>query len=128
MYCNHGRHGMSDSICETIVEKGGAYVFALKGNQGIVHEDVAILFEDAQAVEFQNITHDYHKTENKGHGCIEIRQCWTISDPEYLNYIRNHSKWAQLNTIVMITSERRCGEEVTIETRYFITSLTNDAK
>lgn len=120
--------GCQTAFAKTIVEKGGAYVFSLKGNQGTVHEDVAILFEDAKAVEYQNVIHDYHKTVDKGHGRIEIRQCWTISDPEYLNYIRNRSKWSQLNTIVMITSERRCGEVVTIETRYFISSLPNDAK
>ncbi len=64
----------------------------------------------------------------QGHGRLEIRQCWTISDPAYLNYIRNRHKWAQLNTIVMVTSERRRGEEVTKETRYFISSLPKDAE
>jgi len=120
--------GCQTSFAKAIVKKGGGYVFALKGNQGTTLEDVIALFEDAKSVGFRDVEHDYHRTVDKGHGRIEIRQCWTISDPVYLNYIRNYSKWEKLNTIVMVVSERRCGNEVTMETRYFISSLHNHAE
>jgi len=120
--------GCQTSFAKTIVDKGGDYVFSLKGNQGTVFEDVIALFKDAKAINFLEVEHDYHRTVNKGHGRIEIRQCWTISDPEYLDYIRNRSKWKNLTTIVMVVSERRCGDEVSVEARYFISSLPNDAE
>ena len=47
--------------------------------------------------------YDYAKTVNKDHGRIEIRQCWTISDPEYLANIRDRERWQGLKTLVMIT-------------------------
>ena len=43
------------------------------------------------SIDFRDVEHDYHRTVDKGHGRIEIRKCWTISDPLYLNYIRNLS-------------------------------------
>ena len=119
--------GCQTAFAKTIVDKEGDYVFALKGNQGTVHKDVISLFDYAQEIEFQGVQHDYQKTVDKGHGRIEIRQCWTISDPEYLNYIRNRDKWKKLNTIVMIHSERRCKDKTSTEYRYYISSLPNDA-
>ncbi len=120
--------GCQTAFAKTIVKKGGDYVFALKGNQGTVLEDVIMLFEDAKSIAFQGVEHDYHRTIGKDHGRIEIRKCWTISDPVYLNYIRHLSKWENLTTIVMIISQRRCGDEISVETRYFISSLPNDAE
>jgi hypothetical protein len=38
-------------------------------------------------VNFRQAPHDHHKTINKGRGRIEIRECWTLSDPEYLGYV-----------------------------------------
>ena len=49
--------GCQTAFAKTIVEKGGAYVFSLKGNQGTVYEDVVILFEDAKAVEYLGQSH-----------------------------------------------------------------------
>lgn len=70
----------------------------------------------------------YHKTVDKGHGRLEIRECWTISDPDYLAYIRHLSAWPGLQTIVMVKAERRVGHTVSVEVRYFISSLPSDAK
>lgn len=120
--------GCQTAFAKMIVDQDGDYVFALKGNQGTLHEDVILLFGDARSIEFQDVEHDYYKTINKGHGRVEIRECWTISDPEYINYIRNRTKWKNLQTIVMVVAERRCGDKVSRETRYFISSLPNDAK
>ena len=120
--------GCQTAFAKTIVEKEGDYVFSLKGNQGTVHEDVIELFEHAQAVDFRDSGHDFYKTTNKRHGRIEIRKCWTISNPVYLNYIRNLKKWKKLQTVVMVISERHIGDKVTCEARYFISSLPNHAK
>jgi len=40
--------GCQRAISEQIVEKGGDYVISLKGNQGILHEDVRLWFEDKE--------------------------------------------------------------------------------
>mgnify|MGYP000397091254 FL=1 len=79
-------------------------------------------------VDFRDSGHDVHKTVDKGHGRLEIRRCWTISNPVYLNYIRNLGQWENLQTVAMVISETHRGDEVTREARYFISSLPTDAK
>jgi len=118
--------GCQTAIAARIVEKDADYVLAVKDNQENLHQDIQELFAYAAETAFADC--DYAKTINKGHGRLEIRQCWTLSDEEYFAYLRNRSAWAGLQTIAMVKSERRSGDESTIETRYFISSLSGQAK
>jgi len=118
--------GCQKEIAKKIIAKDADYVLAVKGNQGSLYEDIKELFDYAQETAFADC--DYHKTEDKGHGRIEIRECWTISDLEHLERIRNLSDWKDLQTIVMVKSERQVGEKRTNKVRYYISSLAGDAK
>ena len=120
--------GCQKTIAQAIIGRGGDYVLALKENQGGLYEAVAELFAYAGEIEFRDVSHDFHKTVDKGHGRIEIRHCWTIADPEFLQYLPNRQDWAQLNALVMVQAERRDGDQVTHKTRYYITSLDNNAQ
>lgn len=59
---------------------------------------------------------------------METRSCWAISDPEFLCYIRKGSAWKGFRTIGMVVAERRIGDTTTSSSRYYITSLGNDAR
>lgn len=118
--------GCQKEIASTIIEQGGDYVLALKGNQGGLFEDVQWLFEQAQATEFEESAHDFSQTVDKGHGRIEIRRCWTLSESE-LDYLIQKRQWKGLQTVVMLQSERRINGRVSRETRYYISSLANHA-
>jgi predicted transposase YbfD/YdcC len=100
----------------------------LKGNQGTLHREVEESFTDAQASHFVDIAHDYYQTVNKDHGRLEIRQYWTIFDPQYIAYLNADQSWKGLRSIGMVRSERRIGEQITQETRYYIMSLAGSAK
>lgn len=115
-------------IAKTILERGGEYILAVKENQGHLYEDLVDLFGDDRAYDFRDAPYQQAKQVSKDHGRLEIRQCWSISDPEYLAQIRNLDQWAGVQTLVMIVSERRIGEEREIQERYFISSLDNDAE
>jgi predicted transposase YbfD/YdcC len=115
-------------IAKTIIDQGGDYILAVKENQGNLYEDIHDLFEEDRQYEFKDAPYSYAKTVNKDHGRIEIRQCWTISDPEYLANIRDLKRWTGIQSLVMILSERRIGEENEIQDRYFITSLESNAE
>ena len=119
--------GCQTAIVQQITDQGGDYVLALKENQSHLLEDVRVLFEDAQELDFREVKHDYHKTVNKGHGRIESRQCWTIADPEFLDYIRNRAAWSELKTIVKVHAKRHLGDKISSKVRYYISSLENDA-
>ncbi len=121
--------GCQKEVAKNIVEnKKADYVLALKGNQGNLHIDVAAIFDYAEKVDYKNVDYDFHKTVNKGHGRIETRRCWTVDVSEWKEHIRNCDAWVGLKSIVKVTSERRVGDKITIETRYFIASLESNAK
>jgi predicted transposase YbfD/YdcC len=122
--------GCQKEFTSAIRAKGADYVLAVKENQGHLHQDIKELFdtEFEQAIPFEGVAHDHCRTVNKDHGRIEIRQCWTISDPEFLNYIRNRDDWEGLRTIAVVRAERRCGDTRTVEHRYYISSLLGDAR
>ena len=120
--------GCQTEIVEKIVEKGANYVLALKENQGRLYEDVELAFQDALNNGWGDIQHDYHRTENHTHGRHEVRQCWTISGDDYIRHLRGAANWRNLHTIAMIISEHEVGSTKSIKTRYFISSLGNNAK
>jgi predicted transposase YbfD/YdcC len=115
--------GCQTDIAEQIIDREADYVLALKENQGHLYEDVACLFADLEDSQYQAYEFDYEKTVNKDHGRIEIRECWTISDPEILRYLRGFTNWKQLATVSRIRSQRWLGEEKSCEDRYHIASI-----
>lgn len=119
--------GCQKEIARTIVDKGADYVLSVKGNQGNLHEDVKELFDGALELGFDGIEHDTYETVEKGHGRIETRQCWAISGSG-LSYIRGLCEWKNLNSVVMVKAERRIGDSVSVESRYYISSLKGDAR
>ena len=72
--------GCQTAIAAQIVDKGADYVLALKENQGSVHHEVVHLFADAHATDFADYGYDAAETVDGGHGRVEIRRYWTISD------------------------------------------------
>ena len=110
--------GCQKTITKKIVDKGGDYFIALKGNQESLHEDVKLHFEQPSATAQANMQRA--ETVDKGHGRIEVRRCRLSTDIEWLK--QRHPEWENLNCIAAIDNERHIGESVTQETRYFIGS------
>jgi predicted transposase YbfD/YdcC len=119
--------GCQKKIAQKIRDKTADYVLSVKDNQKNLHQDIEDWFVHADQVNFKDIDYDYHKTVNKGHGRIEIRECWVIADPVAFDYIRHYEGWADLNAIVRVQRERRIQDKIQQETAYFITSLLPDA-
>jgi predicted transposase YbfD/YdcC len=65
--------GCQRAIAQQIVEQGGDYLLALKGNQSGLLETVLTAFETAEAVQFEGYTVAMHTTEERGHGRTEVR-------------------------------------------------------
>jgi predicted transposase YbfD/YdcC len=114
------------AIAEKVVERDAEYVFVVKENQGRLLKTIQGLFDDPD--EMRWVDYDYYKTVNGGHGRIETRQCWTTSDPEYLQYIASIGDWPGLQSIGMIEAKRRTDEGTTVKRRYFISSLASNAE
>jgi predicted transposase YbfD/YdcC len=116
--------GCQKSIAGKIINKGADYVLGLKGNQGNLHDDVKLFFQDCLASGFKDVAYDYVETVDGDHGRIETRRHWTTSD---IDWLYDRALWKNLRTIVMVQRERFVDGKVSVETGYYISSLESKA-
>ena len=117
--------GCQKEIAKQIVDQEADYLLSLKGNQGNLHKEVELLFEDGKKNDFKDLPHDSFTTVDGDHGRIETRRYTTVAD---VDWFEEKDKWAKLTSFAMIESERDIDGRITVETRYFISSLPSDAK
>lgn len=110
--------GCQRDIARQIVDRGGHYVLALKGNQSSLQEDVQAFMDDRIARRVAQHG-DYYETVEKSHGRIEIRRCWTCGQIDWL--LQRHA-WAGLATMVAVECTRTVHDKTSTERRYFISS------
>ena len=111
--------GTQRDIAKTIRQKRADYVLALKGNQGTLHEDVKLYFEDEDLLSKCG----YRKTIEKARGGIEKREYWQTDD---IGWLTQKKEWAGLKSIAMTRNTITKNDKKTTETRYFICSLPQD--
>lgn len=116
--------GCQKEITAIIRKKNADYVLALKKNHKGLHEQVETFFKLEGENNFKDILCDFHKEIDKGHGRIEIRECWTTED---ISWIEGVKKWEGIKSIAMIRATRIIDQKETTETRLFISSLPADA-
>ena len=119
--------GCQKEIAQGIVDRGADYLLAVKENQGRLYQDVRDLFEGAEEAGFGGVPHDYATTLNKGHGRIERRECWAISDPACLEYLSTGKEWSGLRSVVKVVGRRETDTGTTAQARYYISSLAGSA-
>lgn len=117
--------GCQKDIAAKIREKEADYVLALKGNQSSLRDDVQLYLEDAQKNAFKDVPHSSYKQVEKGHGRIDIRRYWTT---DAIDFLDQKEEWKDLKTIGMVESERQIGNRVSVERRFYLSSLESDAK
>ena len=120
--------GTQEKIVSQIVKQKADYLLPVKENQQNLFDDIALFFRLAEQKAYENLEVTHHRTVDNQHGRMEIRECWAISGEESLAFMRNIGRWDGLETIIMIKSERQFEKKTEKSTRYFITSLKNDAK
>jgi predicted transposase YbfD/YdcC len=117
--------GCQKEIVRQIVDQGADYVLSLKGNQGNLHKEVELFFQDAKKDGYKDVTRETHTTVDGGHGRVETRTYTVTAD---VDWFEEKSKWKKLTTFGMVESTREIGDQTTHETRYYISSLPCDAK
>ena len=116
--------GTQQDVAQLLQEKGADYCLALKRNQRGLYNAVEQRFADAQGRQWQGIEHSFHQTLEKDHGRIETRRYWTFSAAQLS---QNTEKWAGLESIGVVESVRRLGEETSTSTRYYLNSFPSNA-
>ena len=102
------------AIAQQIVDQGGDYALALKGNQGTLHADVSLYLDDParEAVET-------HTTVDADNGRIETRTATVTSN---IGWLQHHHKWPGLVCIGKVTRTRETVAKTEIETAYYLFS------
>ena len=123
-----GAMGTQTNIAQTISAAQADYVLSVKENQGNLFEDISVLFAVNQVQNFKYASFEYEKTTNKGHGRIDVRECWSTYNPDYLHLIRNVQHWAGLKSIAMVVCTRIIENKETKHVRFYISSLPSNPK
>jgi predicted transposase YbfD/YdcC len=119
--------GCQRQVAQTIVEGGGDYVLALKGNQPALYEAVDYCFTDSARSGFAVARLATDTTIDKGHGRLERRECWAIEDPALVAYLDPQGRWPGLRSVVLVATQRTISTSVQRERRYYLSSLPAQA-
>ncbi|GHO63060.1 H repeat-associated protein YdcC [Ktedonobacter sp. SOSP1-52] len=117
--------GTQTKIAERIIEQDGDYALALKDNHGNLFDEVKATFALAEKDGFASPYWELDRQVEKGHGRLEIREQWTLSDPEILAYLDPQHQWKGLRGIGVVRAQRRMEQKTTKETRYFLLSFSS---
>lgn len=117
--------GAQTKIATQIVDKGGKYVIALKGNQSNFHDEVSNFFEQAERVNFEGIDHQAYHMIEEGHGRLEKR---TIYATENIDWLPQRDDWAGLKSIILLISECTVDDKTSIERRLYFSNRPADAR
>jgi predicted transposase YbfD/YdcC len=120
--------GTQKAIAAQIVEAGGEYVLALKGNQESIHTDVRLFFEHAIAHRWEEVAYDSVVRTDFAHSRQETRRCFTVNLSD-LNgrWSDVQAAWKGLASLIRIESTRVLNGTASMEVRYYLSSLTGGA-
>jgi predicted transposase YbfD/YdcC len=128
--------GCQKKIAKEIIEADADYVLALKGNQEKVHEEVKSFLDGSleeqkkqrpkgALVPKEVLALKSFETVEKDHGRIEKR---TYYQSDYLDWFADKDKWEGLRSVGMVQSTREVDGTVTVERRYYLSSLKTDVE
>ncbi|MBF6592148.1 MAG: ISAs1 family transposase [Ktedonobacterales bacterium] len=118
--------GCQTAIAEQILAQKADYVLALKDNHPTLYDEMQDTFALARAsgfAEYAPSVWDYGRQVGKGHGRLEIREHWVLSDPGVLAYLSEAVPWPGLRAIGLVEAQRRWREgQSEREARYYLLS------
>lgn len=114
--------GCQRNIATRIVERGADYVLAVKDNQPGLAEAIHLWFDSAIGGTSDRPFWENVQTE-KDHGRLETRRCLVTGDVGWL--VDQGQHWSGIRSLVMVESTREIigSAKVSVERRYFISSL-----
>jgi predicted transposase YbfD/YdcC len=109
---------------EVIVDRFGAYVGGLKGNQHLFYEEVVLFFSEEELSRIKDKGNNYRSYIEKAHNRIEKRSFYMTTN---IKWFADLDKWAGLKSFLcyVIETEDLISGNQTKEYRYYIASLTD---
>jgi predicted transposase YbfD/YdcC len=117
--------GCQKNIANDIVEGGGDYLLALKGNQGNLHQAVEDFVADHTVDDFARVQASRYEEEETSHGRKEHRFYCQMNAPDHLP---GRAAWRNLKTIGVAFRISEVNGKEQMEMRYYISSLKRNVK
>lgn len=118
-------NGCSKAMATTIVDRGGEYILALKGNRGPLHRLVVEHFHQLEEKHFRGRVRADHEVE-RSHG-REVRRDVHAISASFLP-LASQEQWTKLTSVTRVRRQRLLKGKMTVEYHYFLSSLPPDAK
>jgi len=118
--------GTQSKIAQAVLERGGDYLLALKGNQSSLHDETRRYLDDPAAK-----IHSRFETTDADHGRIEVRRHLVSHDVNWLTTARRfpgEPRFPGLRAIAVVEAEVERNGSTSLERRYFLSSMPLDAK
>jgi len=112
--------GCQKKIAAQIVDQGGDYLLQLKGNQGGLHDETALLFDQCLRDDCLGVAYTTAATTNGGHGRIEERRIWVTPEVEWF---AERGQWKGLRSLARVEARRTVNGKTSREFRYYISTL-----
>lgn len=127
------------SVAAQIIEQEGDYVLALKGNHGLLHEEVLDFFEwlSQRPGGLAQGCEEKVQTQEWKHGRHEVRRCYVLPATE-LDWPQARKQWPGLQSLICVETLRRdhvfepqvppgAQARATCERRFYLSSLLPNA-
>jgi len=122
------------NIAKEIQEADADYVLALKGNHATAHEEIQTFLDAAleetlaarppgAKLSAGAATLATWETVDKGHGRVETRRYYQSAE---LAWFADRAAWEGLTTVGMVEARREVRGKLTVERRYYLSSLPLD--
>ncbi len=118
--------GTQTKIAQAVLDRGGDYLLALKGNQSSLHDEIRRYLDDPAGK-----VHSRFETTDGDHGRIEVRRHWVSHDVDWLTTARRfpgEPRFPGLRAIAVVEAEVERNASTSSERRYYLSSLPLDAK
>jgi len=112
--------GCQRAIADQIIDRGGDFVLALKGNQGTLYKNLRQWIAEQWDNDLANVDVRAYETRSKGHGREDHHMYYQFKIPKNFPGLE---KWRGLKTVCVAIRTSEKGGEETCDVRYFISSL-----
>lgn len=109
----------------SVIDGLGNYVVPIKGNHPVFLEELQLYFDDTklQTIIAGNSMSSYKLINEKSHACFITYEYFQTYD---IDWFQNKNDWKHLNTIGLVKKTITKNHQVSVEKRFYISSLDLD--
>ena len=118
--------GTQTKIAQAILDRGGDYLLAVKDNQQNLHDEIRRHLDGPTAT-----IHSRFETTDADHGRIELRRHLVSYDVDWITTAQRfpgEPRFPGLRAIAVVQAEVERNGRISLERRYYLSSLPLDAK